>query len=427
MKKSIVPCLWRCLLAMGLATCTRDHNTPIPPTPPVTGKLNINTSYPDLTQTFTNFELIINEPGGKLLLDTVVPVNTQLTATLSTDATLVNATTIVYNPAYSQYDVYNYRGVNPSTWNIISPPQYYDLMRPTTYQSTSPATVVYTHPPAINDPTSLNNMLMSDFTQVDNLGVPYAPSQVTYQPGVALTINYYNSGNNTLYLLLPQLGLYNYHQYQSTLDSVDLTHMDTAVEVTYTKPASTYPVITFLRGFLDTTNPASSVLLFSGPYTIPFDVEYPAKGVQTYELFYFAGNNSQELISFYCYGPSVPATLPFPTSPSYNIAANQSDSFNVQFPGLRPSLYAGNWLAGTTNLTVYASPDSGVVHPLRFLNALNSKLLSGQSFGTPVAQSLTWQQLPGLDLAGELNYFFNPSLYPNVRLNGSLALTKTFQ
>ena len=68
-----------------------------------------------------------------------------------------------------------------------------------------------------------------------------------------------------------------------------------------------------------------------------------------------------------------------------------------------------------------------MVHPLTFLNALNSKLLSGQSFGTPVAQSLTWQQLPGLDLAGELNYFFNPSLYPNVRLNGSLALTKTFQ
>src|ERR1700722_11670765 len=133
MKKTFTLCLWRCTLAMGLIACHKDHNTPIPPTPPVTGKLNINATYPDFTGTFTNFELIVSEPGGKLLLDTVVAVNTQLTTTLSTDAALVNATTIVYNPAYSQYDVYNYRGVNPSSWSVLSPPQFYDVIRPTTY------------------------------------------------------------------------------------------------------------------------------------------------------------------------------------------------------------------------------------------------------------------------------------------------------
>jgi hypothetical protein len=426
MKKTITLCIWRLTLAMGLIACHKDHNSPIPPTPPVTGKLDLNVSYPDFTQTLTNVELIINEPGGKLLLDTVVPVNSQLTTTLGTDAQVVNATTIVYNPAYTQYDVYNYRGVNPSSWNIISPPQYYDLMKPTTYQSSSLATVVYTHPPAMNDPTNLNNMLMSDFSAVDNLGVPYAPNQVTYQPGVSLTINYYNNGNNTLYLLLPQLGLYNFHNYQTSLDSVDLTHMDTAVEVTYTKPASTYTVLSLLRGFPDTTNPASSVLLFTGSNPIPADVEYPAKGVQTYELYYIAANNSQEAYSYYFYGSSVPSTIPFPTGPTYTITANQSDSFNVQFPGPRPSLYMANWLAGTTNLTVYASPDSGVVHPLTLLNSLHSKLLAGQSFGAPVAKNFTWEQLPGLDLAGGLNYFFNPSRYPYIRLNGSLAMGRSF-
>ncbi len=426
MKKTFPLCLWRCMLAMGLIACHKDHNTPIPPTPPVLGRMNINTSYLDYTGTFTNFELIVSEPGGRLLLDTVVPVNTQLTTTLSTDATLVNATTVVYNPAYSQYDVYNYRGVDPSSWSVLSPPQFYYLMRPTTWQSSSPATVVYTHPPAINDPTSLNNMLMSDFSAVDNLGVPYQPGQVTYQPGVSLTINYYNSGNNTLYLLFPQLGLYNFHNYQTALDSVDLTHMDTAVEVTYTKPASTNTVISLLRGFPDTTNLASSMLLFTGPFTIPADVEYPAKGVQTYELFFSVGNNSQEFLSFYFYGPGVPATLPFPTSPSYNIAANQSDSFNVKYPGTRPSLYFANWLAGNTNLTVYASPDSGVIHPLTLLNTLNSKLLAGQNFGSPAAQNLTWEQFPGLDYGSGLNYFFNPSLYQTFRYNGSLAFTRSF-
>lgn len=427
MKKTFTLCLWRCMLAMGLIACHKDHHSPIPPTPPVTGKLNINTSYPDYTGTFTNFEFIVSEPGGKLLLDTVVAVNTPLTATLSTDATLVNATTVVYNPGYLQYDVNNYRGVNPNTWNIISPPQFYDVMKPTAYQTSSPSTVVYTHPPAVNDPTSLSNMIMSDFSQVDNLGVPYMPSQVTYQPGVSLTINYYNSGNNTLYLLFPQLGLYNFHNYQSALDSVDLTHMDTAVEITYTKPASTITALSLLRGFLDTTSQTSSVLLYDAFTPGPADVEYPTKGVQAYELLYTAISTSKEAVTFYFYGPGVPATIPFPASPSYTIVANQSDSFNVQFPGPRPSFYSGNWLAGNTNLTVYASPDSGVVHPLTLLNSLNSKLLSGQSFGNPVVQNLTWEQFPGLDLGGGLAYFFNPSQYPNFRLNGSMLLERTFQ
>jgi hypothetical protein len=33
MKKTIIPCLWRCFLAMGLATCTQRHYTPAQPTP----------------------------------------------------------------------------------------------------------------------------------------------------------------------------------------------------------------------------------------------------------------------------------------------------------------------------------------------------------------------------------------------------------
>jgi hypothetical protein len=429
MKNTFSLCLWRCTLAMGLIACHKDHNTPTP-TPtvtPILGKMTIKTSYPDSSKTLSNVELIITEPGGKPLLDTVVPVNTPITATLSTDAKLVNATTVVYNPAYTQYDVYSYRGVNPSTWAIIGPPQFYYLFKPVPWVNTSPATVVYTHPPALTDPTNYGSMWMNNYGPGYSLITPYASNNVNYQPGVSLTINYNNYANNTLYLLLPQLGLYNFHKYGSALDSVDLTHMDTAVQVTYAKPPSTSTALALLRGFLDTTNLANTVQLWSTPYDLPVDLEYPAKGVQAYELSYYASNTSQEFFEFYCYGSSVPTTLPFPGNPSYIVTANQPDSFSVAFPGSRPSLYIGNWLSGSTNLTVYASPDSGAVHPFTLLTALNSKMLAGQSFGSPVAQSLMWQQLTGLDYAGGLNYYFNPSLYATIRLNGSSALVKTFQ
>src|ERR1700722_8215271 len=104
MKNTFSLCLWRCTLAMGLIACHKDHNTPTP-TPtvtPILGKMTINTSYPDSSKTLSNVELIITEPGGKPLLDTVVPVNTPITAPLSTDAKLVKPTTGVYNPPSTQ-------------------------------------------------------------------------------------------------------------------------------------------------------------------------------------------------------------------------------------------------------------------------------------------------------------------------------------
>lgn len=70
----------------------------------------------------SNYELLVAEPGGKILIDTVTNYNQTITADLQTGATLVNVSVIYpYNfaPGQAQYSVYTYKEVNLASWQNI--------------------------------------------------------------------------------------------------------------------------------------------------------------------------------------------------------------------------------------------------------------------------------------------------------------------
>lgn len=429
MKKTITPAVVFFLLSAGLFSCTKDHGPK--PIPPVSGNLTLDLSYPDSSKTLSNYELIINEPGGKIVLDTQMAFNTTLSTTLSSDAPLVDLTTITYNQGYQNpYFVTSYRGVNPRTWSSLQPMNFGSIQRPTPYVTSSPASIVYTNPPALTGNVYDYSVLqMSNYASPNAVVECYIPnSGINYQPGTSLSINYYEEGTNDVYLLFPQLGLYNIHPWHSANDIVDLSHMDTAAKIIYAKPPLMSVGLSLLRGFFDTANNlANTAELFSGSYGADYDLLYPPKGVQLYELLTFTSNLSEESYLFYSYGPTVPTSLPFPTSPSYTVLANQPDNFSVQFPGIRPSNYEVTCVGDSVTLYVLASPDSTVQHPITLLNGLNSKMLHGQGYANVATQTFTWDLYPGLDYAGGYNYFFNPGVWSKIRLNGSTSFSKGFQ
>lgn len=422
MKKTNPRILTLCLLFACLSSCSKhDHSAP-----PSTGSLVVDLSYPDSSKSLGNFELIVNEPDGKILLDTEMAVNTNLTTTLRTNDTLLDLTTITR--VSGQYFVNSYRGVNPSHWTSLAPPAFYNLMKPIPYVSFSQANLVYNNPPAITGSlTGPNVMQMNNFSPTNAIVQTYLPGGISYQPGSPLKITYSNYGNNTVYLLFPQLGLYNFHPWHSSADTVDLTHMDTAISLTYAKPPSTTMIFTRLRGFLDASHPSNTVDLFITPYdlTLP-DLEYPAKGVEQYELYTIASNPSKESFGFYFYSNSVPTALPFPASATYTIQANQQDNFAVQFSAPQPSLYDMTWTVGPINLTAFASPDSTSLHPYSLLSSLHSKMLQGQSFTGLTPLFFEWQRLTGLDYGSSLIYYSNPASWTSVRLNGSMEVGRNF-
>src|ERR1700722_8365510 len=108
MKKLVTLAVSVCLLS--LLACHKDSSKP--PAPPTdsttTGTLKINLAVSE------NSELIISEPGGIVLLDTIPPSNINLNMSLKTNATLVDFTSIT--AGIGQYFITTFKAANPTTW-----------------------------------------------------------------------------------------------------------------------------------------------------------------------------------------------------------------------------------------------------------------------------------------------------------------------
>ena len=102
----------------------------------------------------------------------------------------------------------------------------------------------------------------------------YSPNDPDYQPGGLLTMAYPHHGNNPVYVLFPQTGQYNFHVPAGSTDTVDLTHMDTAVMLHYTAPQPYTFGSNILYGYIDTTDFSKSMQLWFDLYTgsLPADV-----------------------------------------------------------------------------------------------------------------------------------------------------------
>ncbi len=105
--------LYGFLVILSLNACKKNDNDFPPVGEEETGSLNINLEYPQTDHNLTQFELIISEPGGKVLLDTLAPVATPIVASLKTKASLVDVTTIAKTLTSANISINTYKGVDP--------------------------------------------------------------------------------------------------------------------------------------------------------------------------------------------------------------------------------------------------------------------------------------------------------------------------
>ena len=90
--------------------------------PPGDSILTIDLACPnaDTTDYGTSFELIISEPGGKVLLETIAPYNAPIIAKMITRQPLVDVSTVAYSPTFDFYSMIINKSVKPETW-IVTP------------------------------------------------------------------------------------------------------------------------------------------------------------------------------------------------------------------------------------------------------------------------------------------------------------------
>ncbi|HXO76125.1 MAG TPA: hypothetical protein VN824_12830, partial [Puia sp.] len=235
---NLLTVLFLTLIALNLFSCSKG-NSPAPPSNPgggisnPVGSIRINLEYPvdynGSIQQGSTFELIISETGGKILLDTIGTTNTAISATLKTNSTLVDLTT-VYRPndGASGYTVETYKSVGPSGWGAAKKVVGAIPIPNFPFEQ---GNITYFHVP-LTEPSAVDPQWQQFYPTLRTEGL-----NTFYDSGTNhLSVSYipYPGPGHYAYLVLPAAGLYDLHMVTGNNDTVDLSHMSQAAKLHFT-------------------------------------------------------------------------------------------------------------------------------------------------------------------------------------------------
>jgi hypothetical protein len=367
-----------CLIVYALClSCKKNQPAPHPPIVLDSFQISLNFPYSQYglsIDPLKQYELIISETGGRVVLDTVTPYNTPVIVWLKTNQKLLDVTTVRKWATTNDYLVHSYKAIDLTGW--VNIPENDSVQLPTG-GTAAPAPVTglltYTH---INVPYgSYYNVLAggrADIRQTNDINA-YA--------------TYNASPGDYAYLIFPDLGLYNIHRIVGAGDSVDLSKPDTTVRVSLSRPAA-YTTSGFsLAGYPDPGDLSHLVNLayYNRDGSLITDASalvYPGKkGFKKYYFSYYVSggvNNSFASVNL-PYIDTIPASLPVPDPGWYSVSLTKDTAVSVDFTIHKPTYYDVTAHLGYIQFTLTAPGDSALLHPVPFFLALKSKLLAGQN------------------------------------------------
>jgi hypothetical protein len=380
------------LSLLCLAACHKDHGAG-PGTTSSSGlKLDLISSDYGLSDTSTNsIELIISEPGGKVLLDTITPANTHITANLNTTDTLVDLTNIYYDTYQKLYSIQTHKSVNPSSWSSDAILDYYAPAGPHPANLVA-GTLTYTNVSGPNE-FFFQNM--------------FGPASEVFTSPNTITETLTALPGNYAYILFPASGLYKMNVFTGNA-TVDCFNMDTAVSANFT-PSSYFSSYSFSRvyGYTDSTNLNSEIELnfdqatqFGTPNP---ELLYPAKNIQKYAVLGYFSNGSQEQSESYTYGNTVNTNITYPDPNSYTLGSTQNNNFTVSWKSTKPTYYFTTWSDAGISWELYANPDSTTLDPVALLTAQNPKMLKGHNFTDLTLSEFLFENVQGYNYSGFQN------------------------
>jgi hypothetical protein len=333
----------------------------------------------------SNYELLISEPGGKILFDTVTNYNQIITTDLQTPATLVDVSVIYpynYAPGQVQYFVYTYKGVDLVSWkNIPLSDSVPGAVYPIANGNATLALQNIAVPPAF----------LWQFMSNDNNDTTHSPQGISYSSDLVVT--YPNEGDQYAYIAFPYNGLYKLHKIQGVNDSADLSQLDTAIKLNFNWPTE-YNLNILLYGFMDSTNLSNRLLLAPGhgDYTHNYSYEamYPSHNeFEKYDLeltgnpavFNPAATVLEQATLRLTNLSSIPLNIPLLDQSYYMVNSKTPDSFSVSFPIVKPTYYTFSCMFGAGNNFLLTVPgDSTILDPEKALAIpLQSKFLKGDN------------------------------------------------
>jgi hypothetical protein len=403
------------LLGLLATACNKHNNAPTPPTrADSTHTYTINLSYPDSSQTpATDWELIITEPGGKRLLDTIVPINVNVRSTITTTATVVNITSVEMGPKDTAFRVIMLAGIHPNA-----------IPTPVPIAAISPQRV---------GPTVIR---LANFWNTPSHDLQHP---IYYSQDIFLGADWAQTGtigrrvNNSVLVTWPSKGLYHFYPWRSVAaDTFDLALLtDTAATLNLTTHAGYSRPNVFLEGIMDTTDFSKTIFLYNYVYNIynsvASDIVYPPKNVQKYDMRATYNGNDSTQVTVYSYGNTLTADHPWMDTTNFSLLSTQQDSFAVTFKNIALLYYETQWKASGMNFFVYSSPDSTSRRPLTLFNSLHSSKLQSLNISTLSPVYLYLFTAPGFaNYADFMTYDCDPVQYQARRVTGYTYLGRKF-
>jgi hypothetical protein len=345
-----------------------------------------------------DFELIISQQDGKILLDTLLATKTKHALQVKSTEPKWNVTAISGNPANNTYIIRTYLQIRPDNWDIVNNPR---------------------HP--------LSNQIASGVIQYNNIpdgrtifSTQERRSFSTKIEDNTMTLNYTRLvPQDMAYLLSVSQSKYIFTQIESAQHQVDFSQAIAASKKTLELPAGISSYGSYLYGYPKAGDYSKQMLLFdSAPISnTDYDVLYPSTNIEEYDL--TVGYLDQEgyAHSYTFLGKSVPSDIGFEAKPNFEVKSATLDEVQVAFGNNKPSTYTSFWIATDESLKgnwqVYAPSELTTFKPKAFLENLNSKLLKEKDLNLLKPSTVTTYNAKDATHQSLLDYWANPEAVLN--------------
>jgi hypothetical protein len=401
------------LLFVGtLAGCEED--TEIEPTPP-NDTFPFTFQYDPARENIQEYELIVTQQDGKILLDTLVSVKTAHALKVKTQDDKVNLTTIYKDPVYYNHILKTYLQVNPDKWNVVD-----FVEHPASTDATESATVIYENIPYVSN-------AKFDFKSHENRS--YSMHYFSAYDQLKVSFNRVMP-NDMAYLLHVTAGKYIFTPISDQLTHVDFSQAGSTLTHTFNKPEGITSFSTLLYGILKAGDYAKSMKLYESRLypSENYDLQYPTTHIEEFDLALNYTDAKGFKHSYNHIAKTIPTQMQLEAGADFEVASSSFDNFRLTFGSEKPTSLTSFWISRTEEGNmfwhVHASPDASTFNPRALLEKLNSRYINNTYLDGFQIWTIQSNKAKDLTYQTYRDYMANPEAILKKELKQSRTIVK---
>lgn len=350
--------------ACTLLSCDSDKETAPAPVP--AKNFDFSFRYDTSLEEARDYELILSDKGGKVLLDTLLAFNANHSLSVKSEDIKYNLTTVLIDPIDNSYWIQTYYQVNPDKWRVA-----YNTSSATPVVKEK-ADITYNNFPAGSD----------YYFQTRSLNNSHQGSRF----GNTLAVTGYTRlvPTDLAYLLVPTHGKYLLTEITSNQTTADFSQAENTEKRKYNRPANITYYSTRLTGYTKAGDRTSSIDLYWLPFhsSEEYDLQFPLTVIEEFDLNVSYTDAGGYRHSYRHFGKEVPEEMELSPVSNFTVSKSGFEDFAVTFTNDKPTIFTSYWGTEDASIearwTIHSSPDEANYKPKAFLEGLKSKKLAGK-------------------------------------------------